>query len=176
MYDELRKRGTSAESSARLFAPSRPAAWLDRVIEREAAIILRRLRMRAAGALMKEHELVGFLVSQVGRNHEALCAVGRAAEAVDLALEARIDGEDRLAQGFALDEIVGQLVERAIEIIVGFDVVHEHADEDFPVKSVVAIKREAGAFSDDDAVGALERHEGVGNRRGLVQHIEKDLQ
>src|SRR5262245_62405369 len=116
------RTGARLRMSARLFVAAGTAARrrfeLDRVVEREAAVVLRGRRVPAARALIEEHELGRLFIRKVRRDHEALLPARRAAEAVDPALAAGIDGEDRVAQGFALDEIVRQPVERSVEIVV----------------------------------------------------------
>jgi hypothetical protein len=55
---------------------------------------------------------------RVSRDHAALLAARPGAEAIDLTFELRIDLDRRVAQRLARDEIVGQLVERPIEMVV----------------------------------------------------------
>ena len=82
-----------------------------------------------------------------------MLAVERRAVTVDAALELGRDVEDGVAQRVALEEVVGELVERAVVIVVHPRVALEHADQDFAVELVVAVEREAGAIADQDAVG-----------------------
>ena len=60
---------------------------------------------------------------------------------------------DRIAsrRRLALDEVVGQLIERPVEIVVGAHVALEGSDQDFPVQAMILVERKAGALADQDA-------------------------
>src|SRR5438105_4169118 len=90
-------------------------------------------------------------------------AVRRAAETVDLAFEIRLHLQDGVAQHFALDEIIRQLIERPVEVIVEPHIALVSPDHDFAVEAMVTIERETGTLSDQDTVGALAREEMVGD-------------
>src|SRR5262245_20774709 len=88
------------------------------LLEHEAFVIARRRHIAVDGAVVKHQQFVLAAVIPIGRYQIAVVAAGRDAEAVDFAGERRLDREDRVAQGLAFDEIVRELVERAIEIVV----------------------------------------------------------
>src|SRR5438046_104351 len=98
-------------------------------------------------------------------------AVGKITQPVDLALGAGIDRNDRLAQRLAVDEILRQLIERAVESGVEPRLPFVDADQDFP--AVEWIERKAGALADLNGLTSLRRGELVGDRRGFVEHEMK---
>src|SRR5260370_512165 len=79
-------------------------------------------------------------VVRVRPDEEAAGAVVEMAETIDLAGEARVVLDEGSAQHIALDEIVGQLIERAIERVVDRGIALEYADQDLPVALVVAVE------------------------------------
>jgi hypothetical protein len=60
--------------------------------------------------------------------------------------------DESLLQSIPLDEIVGQLIERNIEIIVHARVPLEHADQYLTVESGVLVECEASALADQNPV------------------------
>jgi hypothetical protein len=127
-------------------------------------------------AAVNGRKILNTPIMHVGCNHVADLAARRTAVTVDLTPQARIDVQDGAAQRLALDEIVGQLIERAIVIRVQPRVAFEHPDQDLPLALVIAIEREAGAFADRDAIGEPGPRKFVGDRNGLVQNIMEDLE
>src|SRR5215470_3914964 len=133
----------------------------------EAFVIARRRHALVGRAALERHQVVVVAIVPVGRDQVAVLSARRDAVAVDLAGEAWIDREDRLAQRLALDEIVGQLIERAVVVVVDPRIALEHADQDFPLGLVVAIIGEAGALADQDALGARNWNELIRDRDRL---------
>src|SRR3954470_14560057 len=97
-------------------------------------------------------------------------------EAVDLAGKLRLRHQDRIAQRVPFQEIIGQLIERAVEVIVDARISFEHADQDFAVEALVAIEREAGALADDDAVGVSGIEKLIRDLDGLVEDVVKHFE
>jgi len=85
---------------------------------------------------------------------EADLAVGRTAETVDLAFEARKKFREWLAAVSRRDEIVRQLIERPIEIRIEPIVTLIDAHQDLTLLTVVPIERKTGAFADEKSIGA----------------------
>src|SRR6266545_1520378 len=133
----------------------------------EAFVVARRRHALVGRAALERNEVVVATIVSVGCDQIAVLAAWRDAVAIDLAGETRIDREDRLAQRLALDEVVGQLIERAIIVVVDPRIALEHADQDFALDLVVTIVGKAGALADQDALGARDRNELVGNRARL---------
>src|SRR5262245_2391541 len=122
------------------------------LVVHEAGIVAGRRDLLVGGAAVEDHQVLLGAVVPVGADHVTAGAAGRDAVAVDLAGEPRLHREDRLAQGFALDEIVRQLVEGPVEVVVDAGIALEHADQNFAVELVVAVEGKAGALADQDAV------------------------
>src|SRR5258708_24925181 len=107
---------------------SRPALGLGRrdlgalhaavVVVDEAFIIARRRHALAGRAALERNEVVIVAIVPVVRDQIAILAARRDAVAIDLAGEAWIDCEDRLAQRLSFDEAVGQLIVRAVVVVV----------------------------------------------------------
>ncbi|MBN9183258.1 MAG: hypothetical protein J0I66_09725, partial [Microbacterium sp.] len=97
----------------------------------------------------------------------------RAAEPVDLALEARLNLQQRVAQRLALDEVVRQLIERSVEVIVDAHIVLVDADEDFPLQPMIGVIDETGALADPQMRPARIGQQLVGDRYGLVEHEQE---
>jgi hypothetical protein len=114
-------------------------------------------------ALMKAIEVVDFAVGQIRNDQEAYLPARLAPEPIDMALEAGLHLENGLAKRFALDEVVGQLVEWSIEVGVQSHVAFMDADQDFAIELVVAIEGETGALANENAVRALRREELIGD-------------
>src|SRR6266700_3064484 len=125
----------------------------------EAFVVARRRHALAGRAALERNEVVVVAIVSVGCDQIAVLAARRDAVAVDLAGEARIDCEDRLTQRLALDEVVGQLIERAVVIVVDARIALERANQDLALDLVVTIIGEAGALADQYAIGAWDRNE-----------------
>ena len=91
-----------------------------------------------------------------------------------LPLALRIDGDDRFAQRLAVDEILRQLVERAVEMGVQPRLPLVDADQDFP--AVEWIEGKAGALANLNGLVPLRRGELVGDRGGFVENEMKQLE
>src|SRR6202035_3653145 len=107
---------------------------------------------------------------------KALGAIAPGAEAIDAAFHRRLDRDDGVFQHVALDEVVGKLVERPVEIVVDPDVAFERSDHDLPVAQMIAVERKTGALADDDAVGLVRRLELIGDLDGFVEDEMEDLE
>src|SRR5438128_11795917 len=83
----------------------------------EAFVIARRRHALIGRAALERNEVIVAAIVPVGRGQIAVLAARRDAVAVDLAGEARIDREDRLAPALALAEVGGQLIERAVVVV-----------------------------------------------------------
>ncbi len=95
---------------------------------------------------------------------------------IDFPGHIRVSLAERLLQHLPLDEIVGQLIERTVEIIVHPCAALEHADQDLTVEPGVAVKREAGALSYENSVGLACRQELLVDLYGLVDNIMEYLE
>src|SRR5438132_11834085 len=84
----------------------------------EAFVVARRRHALVGRAALERNEVVVATIVSVGCDQIAVLAARRDAVAIDLAGETRIDREDRLAQRLALDEVVRQLIERAVIAVV----------------------------------------------------------
>src|ERR1700674_517469 len=124
-------------------------------------------------AIMEGSELLLRTIVEIRTDQIAAGAGGCSAKAVDLSRQTRLNRENSLAQRLAFDEIVWQLIERAIEVVVYAGVSLEYADQDLPFQSIVLIEREAGSLTDDDAAGLPGANEPVGNRDRFVEDIMK---
>src|SRR5262249_43068185 len=127
-------------------------------------------------AALEGNEIIVAAIVPIGRDQIAILAARRDAVAVDLAGEGRIDREDCLAQRLALDEVVRQLIERAVIVVVDARIALEHANQDFALDLVVTIVGKAGALADQDALGARNRNELIGDRDRLVEDVVKQLE
>ena len=125
---------------------------------------------------MEDVEIVLGSVRQVGRDHVAYGTVRCAAKTIDLAFQAGLEGENDFAQRFAFNEVVGQLIERPIEIVIRANIAFVCADHDFAVEAVVPVEGKIRPLADKDAIRATARNQFVSNLHCLVEDVVKDLQ
>src|SRR5262245_29325887 len=88
------------------------------VVEDEAFIVTLGRNALVGRAGVEQDEVAVGPIVPIGSDQVAVVAAGRYAIAVDLALELGLGRHDRIAQNIAVDEVVGQLIERAVEVVV----------------------------------------------------------
>src|SRR5579871_6660534 len=115
-------------------------------------------------------------IRQIGIDAHALLAARETAEAVDAPFQVGIAGDQGIAQGFALDEIVRQLIERPVEPGVGQHIRLIGPDQDFSIAQMIAIESETGTLADHNAVGARARLELIGNFDRFIKDEVEDFQ
>src|SRR5512140_585755 len=81
-------------------------------------------------------------------------AVGQTAISIDLAFEVWCDRDNGPPVRIAVDEIVGHLVERTVQVIICRHVGLVDADQDLSIALLIAIEGEARALADENAPGA----------------------
>src|SRR5690349_9607497 len=91
-----------------------------------------------------------------------------------MTLHAGLHGGLSVAQLVARDEILRQLIERAVEIGVEPGLPLARADQDFP--DARGVEGKAGALADEDMARGFARKEAVSGRLGLIKQEMKDLQ
>src|SRR5262245_57885182 len=121
----------------------RPAGPL---VDYKARVIAIGRTAPADGATMDALQVAHRGVLHVRRYRIAHLTAERAAEPINAPGEPRLDLQNRAAQRFAFDEVVRQLVERAVEIVIEASIALEHADQDLPLASVIAIEGKARAL------------------------------
>src|SRR6185436_862596 len=144
------------------------------VSDDEAGGSVGRRNRRRRYTARKDREIARQAVEKIGMDQEAAGAVGIIAEPVDFALGARIDGNDRLAQRLSVDEVLRQLIERAVESGVEPRLPSVDADQDFP--PIERIEGKAGTLADLNGLAPFRRDELIGHRCCFVENEMKQLE
>src|SRR4051795_3488734 len=103
---------------------------------------------------MHSVELVFLAIEHVRMDHIAAGTVRVVAKPTDLAFDARISIDDRVAQRLAFDEVLRELIERPVEIGVEHGIGLESSDEDFSIQPMVPVECKARAPANENPVCA----------------------
>src|SRR5262245_14585053 len=138
-----------------------PRAALADVVADEAIVIGRSGALLAGCAAMEDVEILLGSIRQVRRDHVAYGPVRCASKTIDLTSQAGLEGENDFAQSFAFDKVVGQLIERSIEIVIRANIAFVCADHDLAVETVVPVEGKIGPLADKEAIRATARDQFV---------------
>jgi len=93
-----------------------------------------------------------------------------------MAFEAGLNVKNNGTQRFSFDEIVRQLIERAIKVVVRANITFKSADQNLAFESPVSVEREICAFTYNNAVRQVAWDEFVSDQNGFIEKVMKDFQ